>query len=233
MIGLSLSRDKSKLSLTLLLNLTTLLLLTQQVTQTVSAQEFLILNQQGQAAVNVVVYLQPSNAENRIVAAESVKAEVHQKDKQFSPYITVVQKGQEVAFVNEDDITHHIYSALGPKRFSFKLRHEQAKQLIMFETAGHVSMGCNIHDWMSGHLLVVDTPFYAITDNQGKVIFNALPEDDFSVVVWHPQLKLKDNQQLQTFHLPSEQSKVIILDAEFDSIPKQQSLDEFEFLEGY
>ncbi|GGP90321.1 hypothetical protein [Shewanella ulleungensis] len=233
MIGLSLSRDKSKLSLTLLLNLTTLLLLTQQVTQTVSAQEFLILNQQGQAAVNVVVYLQPSNAENRIVAAESVKAEVHQKDKQFSPYITVVQKGQEVAFVNEDDITHHIYSALGPKRFSFKLRHEQAKQLIMFETAGHVSMGCNIHDWMSGHLLVVDTPFYAITDNQGKVIFNALPEDDFSVVVWHPQLKLKDNQQLQTFHLPSEQSKVITLDAEFDSIPKQQSLDEFEFLEGY
>ncbi|MGI2175390.1 hypothetical protein [Shewanella ulleungensis] len=233
MIGLSLSRDKSKLSLTLLLNLTTLLLLTQQVTQTVSAQEFLILNQQGQAAVNVVVYLQPSNAENRIVAAESVKAEVHQKDKQFSPYITVVQKGQEVAFVNEDDITHHIYSALGPKRFSFKLRHEQAKQLIMFETAGHVSMGCNIHDWMSGHLLVVDTPFYAITDNQGKVIFNALPEDDFSVGVWHPQLKLKDNQQLQTFHLPSEQSKVITLDAEFDSIPKQQSLDEFEFLEGY
>ena len=233
MIGLSLSRDKSKLSLTLLLNLTTLLLLTQQVTQTVSAQEFLILNQQGQAAVNVVVYLQPRNAENRIVAAESVKAEVHQKDKQFSPYITVVQKGQEVAFVNEDDITHHIYSALGPKRFSFKLRHEQAKQLIMFETAGHVSMGCNIHDWMSGHLLVVDTPFYAITDNQGKVIFNALPEDDFSVGVWHPQLKLKDNQQLQTFHLPSEQSKVITLDAEFDSIPKQQSLDEFEFLEGY
>lgn len=237
MIGVSLNRDKKKMSLRSPLSLTALLLLTQLASQlfaqSVSAQELLILNQQGQAAVNVVVYLQPNNADNSVVTAQPAKAEVHQKDKQFSPYITVVQKGQEVAFVNEDDITHHIYSALGPKRFSFKLRHEQAQQLIMFETAGHVSMGCNIHDWMSGHLLVVDTPFYAITDSQGKVVFNALPEDDFTVSVWHPQLKLNDNQQLQTFHLPNKQPIVITLEAEFDSIPKQQSLDEFEFLEGY
>ncbi|MCT8987008.1 hypothetical protein [Shewanella phaeophyticola] len=104
---------------------------------------------------------------------------------------------------------------------------------MLFEKAGHVSMGCNIHDWMSGHLLVVDTPFYAITDSQGRVDFDSLPEDDFTVQVWHPQLKLTDNQQSQTFHLPQDQSMTITLEADFDSIPKQQSLDEFEFLEGY
>ncbi|GGP59159.1 hypothetical protein [Shewanella saliphila] len=202
-------------------------------TLSANAQQITVLNQQGQPAADLVVYLQPHHDANLVVDFVPAKAEVHQKDKQFSPYITVVQKGQEVAFVNQDDITHHIYSALGPKRFSFKLRNEQAQELILFEKAGHVSMGCNIHDWMSGHLLVVDTPFYAITDSQGQVVFDSLPEDDFTVQVWHPQLKLTDNQQSQTFHLPQEQPLTITLEAEFDSIPKQQSLDEFEFLEGY
>ncbi|WP_372941114.1 hypothetical protein [Shewanella sp.] len=229
MAVLCISSVKLKSSLKMLLVSIVALLFTQRVL----AQQITVLNQQGQPAVDLVVYLQPQNEANLVVEFVPVKAEVHQKDKRFSPYITVVQKGQEVAFVNQDDITHHIYSALGPKRFSFKLRNEQEQELILFEKSGHVSMGCNIHDWMSGHLLVVDTPFYAITDSQGQVVFDSLPEDDFTVQVWHPQLKLTDNQQSQTFHLPQEHPLTITLEAEFDSIPKQQSLDEFEFLEGY
>ncbi|MCT8987009.1 hypothetical protein [Shewanella phaeophyticola] len=77
------------------------------------AQQITVLNKQGQPTADLVVYLQPHHDANLVVDFVPVKAEVHQKDKQFSPYITVVQKGQEVAFVNEDDITHHIYSALG------------------------------------------------------------------------------------------------------------------------
>lgn len=198
-----------------------------------ASQNVLVLNAQGLPAENMVVYLVPNNPANIVTNTLPQKAEVHQKNKQFSPYITVVQKNNDVAFVNQDDITHHIYSALGPKRFSFKLRYEQAQQIITFENTGHVSMGCNVHDWMSGHLLVVDTPFYAITDANGQVAFTDLPADDFQLVVWHPQLKSTDNQQVKTFHLPSDNSITISLQAEFDSIPSQQSLDEFEFLEGY
>ncbi|AZG75201.1 hypothetical protein EGC82_14225 [Shewanella livingstonensis] len=193
----------------------------------------MVLNAEGQPAQNMVVYLLPTNPANIVTSIAPQKAEVHQKDKQFSPYITVVQKDNDVAFVNEDDITHHIFSALGPKRFSFKLRHEQEQHVLRFEKIGHVSMGCNVHDWMSGHLLVVDTPFYAVTNVQGEVTFEHLPADDFKLVVWHPQLTLPDNQQVKSLHLPSDNAITITLQAEFDSIPVQQSLDEFEFLEGY
>tara|TARA_R110000796_G_scaffold48115_5_gene115538 strand:+ start:1939 stop:2688 length:750 start_codon:yes stop_codon:yes gene_type:complete len=196
-------------------------------------QSIMVLNAQGQPAQNMVVYLLPSAPANIVTTVAPSKAEVHQKDKQFSPYITVVQKGNDVAFVNEDDITHHIFSALGPKRFSFKLRHQQQQQILRFEQTGHVSMGCNVHDWMSGHLLVVDTPFYAVTNLQGIVTFEHLPADDFKLVVWHPQLKMPDNQQVKPVHFPSDNTMTITLQADFDSIPSQQSLDEFEFLEGY
>ncbi|WP_259397209.1 hypothetical protein [Shewanella sp. SG41-4] len=200
---------------------------------TAAPQSIVVLNAQGLPAQNMVVYLLPSNPANIVTAVAPQKAEVHQKDKQFSPYITVVQKGNDVAFVNEDDITHHIFSALGPKRFSFKLRHQQEQQILRFEQTGHVSMGCNVHDWMSGHLLVVDTPFYAVTNAEGRVTFEHLPADEFKLVVWHPQLKMPDNQQAEPVHLPSENTITITLLAEFDNIPSQQSLDEFEFLEGY
>jgi plastocyanin len=196
-------------------------------------QSIAVLNAQGQPAQNMVVYLLPSDPANIVTTVAPPKAEVHQKDKQFSPYITVVQKGNDVAFVNEDDITHHIFSALGPKRFSFKLRHQQQQQILRFEQTGHVSMGCNVHDWMSGHLLVVDTPYYAVTNLEGIVAFADLPADDFKLVVWHPQLKMPDNQQVKTVHFPSDNAMTITLQAEFDNIPSQQSLDEFEFLEGY
>jgi plastocyanin len=198
-----------------------------------ASQNIVVLNAQGQPAQNMVVYLLPSNPANIVTTVAPAKAEVHQKDKQFSPYITVVQKGNDVAFVNEDDITHHIFSALGPKRFSFKLRHQQEQQILRFEKIGHVSMGCNVHDWMSGHLLVVDTPYYAVTNLEGIVTFEHLPADDFKLIVWHPQFKMPDNQQVKSFHLPSDNAITITLQAEFDSIPVQQSLDEFEFLEGY
>lgn len=199
---------------------------------TAAPQSIMVLNAQDQPVQNMVVYLLPSDPTNIVTTVAPKKAEIHQKDKQFSPYITVVQKGNDVAFLNEDDITHHIFSALGPKRFSFKLRHQQ-QQILRFEHTGHVSMGCNVHDWMSGHLLVVDTPYYAVTNLEGIVTFEDLPADDFKLVVWHPQLKMPDNQQVKTVHFSSDNAITISLQAEFDNIPSYQSLDEFEFLEGY
>lgn len=202
---------------------------------TLFAQEIHVIDNAGKGLENIVVYLLPNKPLSSDVVNSNKKAEVHQVDKQFSPYITVVQKGKDVAFVNEDDITHHIYSALGPKRFSFKLRSEQQQQIMNFEQAGHVSMGCNVHDWMSGHLLVVDTPFYGITDKQGRVSFDNIADDEYQIIVWHPQLKTPKNQISESRQLVTSQAQVVSIKviADFDDIPEQRSLDEFEFLEGY
>ena len=37
-----------------------------------------------------------------------------------------------------------------------------------FDQPGLVTLGCNIHDWMLGFILVLDTPWFAQTDKQGK-----------------------------------------------------------------
>ncbi|MCC4831306.1 hypothetical protein LMH66_01510 [Shewanella sp. 10N.7] len=185
---------------------------------------------------NMVVYLTPINEDykqQQLKMPVKKPVEVHQENKQFSPYITVMQKGYQLKFVNDDDITHHIYSASGPKRFSFKLRKDSSQKDLVFDQAGHISMGCNIHDWMSGHVLVVDTPFFGVTNNLGMVEFNSIPEVQYRLDIWHPQLQTNNNTYSQTVTTPLLETLTIQVNASMDEIPTQQSLDDFEFLEGY
>ena len=39
---------------------------------------------------------------------------------------------------------------------------------------------------MVGYIYVVDTPFFAKTDGQGRARIEGLPAGDFDVMVWHP-----------------------------------------------
>ncbi len=198
------------------------------------ASGFVIKNNQGKAVSETVVYLEPQfTGDFSAYYSSREKYDVLQKSKKFSPYITVVAKGDRPVFSNKDDITHHVYSAVGPKRFSFKLKADKSKSDITFDKAGHVPMGCNIHDWMSGHILVVDTPFYGITDTAGQISFENLPAGKYKLNVWHPQLKAKANLESAFVELPLSSPMKIKLSAGFSPVPEQSTLDEFEFLEDY
>ncbi|WP_348633905.1 hypothetical protein [Shewanella sp. WXL01] len=207
------------------------------------AANIYIMDDNNQPMENMVVYLQSNNpaafatpalaSDSSTAQALQNPVEVHQKDKQFSPYITVVQKGYQLKFVNDDDITHHIYSASGPKRFSFKLRQDGVNKDMVFDQLGHISMGCNIHDWMSGHILIVDTPHFANTDNKGLVSFDNIAPGQYQLVVWHPQLQAINNQNSYQIDLPLSKPLTLTVTDTMGEIPSQQSLDDFEFLEGY
>lgn len=199
----------------------------------VIAQDVIVESLEGEKLSNMVVYLIPLNGQVALQSAKSEPIEIHQKNKQFAPYITVLQKGYEAEFKNDDDITHHIYSALGPKRFSFKLKSEDPNKAMVFDKVGHVSMGCNIHDWMSGHVLVIDTPFYTQTDEQGIAQFGTVPDGQYELIVWHPQLQSDENQFIMPVSLPRDKIIKVKLSAKMAAIPEQKSLDDFEFLEGY
>ncbi len=203
------------------------------ISQAALAVDIQVESIEGKPLKDMVVYLVPVSAPSAAGQVTAKPIEIHQKDKKFAPYITVVQKGYEAQFKNEDDITHHIYSALGPKRFSFKLRSDDGAKSILFDKAGHVSMGCNIHDWMSGHVLVIDTPFYTQTNAQGIAHINDVPAGQYQLNVWHPQLQSEENRFIMPVMLPSSNRVEVKLTAKMAAIPEQKSLDDFEFLEGY
>ncbi|MCJ8319730.1 MAG: hypothetical protein MJK12_08850 [Colwellia sp.] len=194
---------------------------------------------------HMVVYLEPVNKpQNVVINSKPLLVEKHvvgqtviaQKDKAFIPYITVTQKGQQLSFQNQDDITHHIYSVSGKNRFSFKIKAGKEKSSPVLEHTGEVAMGCNIHDWMSGFVLVVDTPYYAQTDDNGIATLDLATGGEYQLVVWHPQLPTKNYQiaQLITVSNNDEDNEwKIKLPVHLLAIPEQENQDEFDFLEGY
>ncbi|GHF91877.1 hypothetical protein GCM10017161_19760 [Thalassotalea marina] len=159
---------------------------------------------------------------------------IDQKDKKFAPYMTVIQKGQKLTFENKDDITHHIYSVSGENRFEFKLKTGETKQTQALIGVEEIAMGCNVHDWMSGFTLVVDTPYFGKTDDKGNLSFNNLKPGNYEISVWHPQLDAEQHIQSQYFEITQGLNTLdFVLKKALLPIPTQQGQDEFDFLEEY
>ena len=123
------------------------------------------------------------------VPAPSVKqVDLEQIDKEFKPHVTIIQRGGKVMFPNRDSVSHHVYSFSEAKKFELPL-YTGASRPIVFDKAGVVTLGCNIHDWMKGYIVVVDTPFFGLSDAKGVVVIKDLPVGAWRLEVWHPRLK--------------------------------------------
>ena len=112
-----------------------------------------------------------------------------QKDMTFVPFVLVVPVGAEVAFPNLDPILHHVYSFSPAKPFELKLYGRDETRKVKFDKVGVVSVGCNIHDDMTGFIRVVDTPYAVKTNAQGEATVTGLPAGPAQVTLWHPYLK--------------------------------------------
>ncbi|WP_100635538.1 methylamine utilization protein [Marinomonas sp. ef1] len=119
---------------------------------------------------------------NNAVRTPNTVAVMDQIDESFVPRVLVVQKAQYVSFPNSDDIRHHVYSFSQPKTFEIKLYKGTEVAPILFDKAGLVVLGCNIHDDMIGYIIVADNTFALKTDQDGKVRIPAKSGD--SVSLW-------------------------------------------------
>lgn len=204
----------------------------------VMATEFKVTDVLGAPASGIAVYLIPQDESklNDLWANQtntaSTKTIISQENKKFSPYLSVTSKQNPIVFDNKDDITHHIYSIDKENSFDFKLRSGEQKSDISFAKKTTIAMGCNIHDWMAGHLLIVDTPFYGITNIDGKVVFSDLPDIGFKLKLFHPQLSEVDNDREITFTLTTKPFLVKLIEP-ITATPLQQDTSEFDFVEGY
>lgn len=136
----------------------------------------------GQAVADAVVYAEPSGAGS---ATKSASAEIEQKEKRFIPLVTVVQTGTAIAFPNNDTVRHHAYSFSPARPFELKLYSGKPAAPILFDKAGTVVIGCNIHDHMIAYVQVVETPYFGKTDDHGVAHLNGLPPGKYLLKTWH------------------------------------------------
>ena len=142
----------------------------------------------GRPVEDAVVLAMPRNRQLLEGVRPPGRIVIEQIDKEFVPYVKPVHVGSQVHFPNRDTVLHHVYSFSPAKRFELPLYSGIEAAPIRFDQPGPVVIGCNIHDWMIGHVYIADTPFFAKTGTDGKAVIENLPTGDYVVRVWHPQM---------------------------------------------
>ncbi len=140
----------------------------------------------GNPVGDAVAYLSPVGAPVQVHPPDQPVAIV-QKGQEFIPYVTAVVVGTRVVFPNEDTVQHHVYSVSPAKRFEIPLYIGDAKETIVFDREGVVTLGCNIHDWMVAYVVVLSTPYFAKTGADGTAEVSGLGKGSYRLEVWHPR----------------------------------------------
>ena len=144
-----------------------------------------VVDEQGRPVPGAVVFLDSPQASK--VVRPMAQVDMAQQNKRFVPDVLLVTRGTPVAFPNRDTVRHHVYSFSPTKRFELKLYVGTPAQPVVFDQPGVAVLGCNIHDQMSAHVVVVDTPVFAKTDASGVARLD-LPAGDHQLKTWHPRM---------------------------------------------
>jgi hypothetical protein len=115
-----------------------------------------------------------------------------QVDKDFVPYVNPVLVGTPVTFPNRDQVHHHVYSFSPAKRFELPLYVGTPAKPVVFDTAGVVVLGCNIHDWMIAYIYVSESPYFAKSGADGVTKLANLPAGSYQVRAWHPRMDITE-----------------------------------------
>ncbi len=153
-----------------------------------------VIDAAGQPVADAVIYAVAAPG-TRVAAQTAGVVVIEQKDREFIPYVTSVQVGTTVHFPNRDPLMHHVYSFSPAKSFEIKLYAGDAPTGFLFDKAGTVTLGCNIHDWMIGYIYVVDTPHFAKTGADGRARIGNIGNGEFEVHVWHPLQRVASGSQ--------------------------------------
>jgi plastocyanin len=139
-------------------------------------------------------------------AASLPTKQVTQKDLTFIPSLLPVRIGTKVEFPNLDDTYHNIFSYSPAKRFDLGRYRpdERPVPTQVFDKPGLVILRCDIHEHMRGLILVLNTPYFVMTDTNGHFRLEGLPAGHYTLKAWvdsrttrEKPVELKSGQTLQ------------------------------------
>jgi plastocyanin len=138
------------------------------------------------SAENIAVYVDAVPGKKFDPPARHVL--VDQKKMAFAPHVQVVLQGTTVDFQNSDPVGHNVYwpSISGNKKLAHNLGTWPIGQskAFQFNDLGSAPLLCNVHPEMSGYLVVVPTPYFAVTDKAGNFEIKGVPAGQYTLKTW-------------------------------------------------
>ncbi|MBZ5560626.1 MAG: carboxypeptidase regulatory-like domain-containing protein [Acidobacteriia bacterium] len=152
-------------------------------------QETYMVGADGKSLGNVFVYVKDGLG-NYSYDPPTGEATIDQKDCRYHPHVFGMRVGQTLTIVNSDPTLHNIHAMpKGNAEFNngqpiqgMKMTHTFSAKEVM------VPFKCDVHGWMNAYVGVLDHPYFAISDKDGKFDISNLPPGTYTLEAWHEKL---------------------------------------------
>jgi hypothetical protein len=152
---------------------------------------------------NAVVILRPFG---RPMASRPQQIVLDNQHCAFVPHVQVTPVGSELLLKNSDPILHTVHARLGRETL-FNVGLPKWRQVTKrLDRSGVVRIDCDVlHTWMSAAIVVSDSPYYGVSDEQGKFAIEVLSAGDYEAEVWHERLGIQKQilslREAESIHL--------------------------------
>ena len=133
---------------------------------------------------NVVIFLKDAPAR----AVTPMRVGIRQRNETFTPRVVVVPVGSEVDFPNDDPYYHNVFSLSRSRAFNLGRYPKGQTRVVRFDKPGIVKVFCDIHSHMSAAVVVLNHPWYAVPDDEGRFEIENVPPGHRQLVAWHERL---------------------------------------------
>lgn len=122
-------------------------------------------------------------------------AVVDQKNMAFIPHVLPLIKGTTVDFLNSDTVQHNVYSPDAvADNFNLGTWMKGETRPFTFNKLGIATIRCNVHVDMLAYVLVLQNPYFARVDNEGRFSFVNVPEGKYVIKLWNKRYKAVDQK---------------------------------------
>lgn len=112
-----------------------------------------------------------------------------QRNCAYSPHVLLAPVNTPIRILNDDGILHNIHT-FGKKNRPVNLAQPKSTEELQltFKRPERVPVKCDVHGWMSAWIVVVDNPYYVVTDSEGKFTLDGIPAGTYTVTCWQESL---------------------------------------------
>lgn len=139
---------------------------------------------EGNGLANVFVYIK-QGAQKTPPAGEGQLLD--QIGCMYEPYVMGVVTGQKFKIRNSDPLLHNVHATPKVnKEFNFaQVSKGQVNERSFDAPEVLVRIKCDVHPWMFAYVGVVDHPYFAVTDKDGKFTIKNVPAGKYTVEAVH------------------------------------------------
>ena len=140
-------------------------------------------------SADAVIYVEKVPGTSFPVPKEHAK--INQKNLKFNPHVLPILVGTTVDFLNSDDVLHNVFS---PDACSEKMNlgtwpKGESRSFTFKQPGCTATMLCNVHPEMQAYVLALETPYYAVSSENGTYEIKNVPAGKYTLKIWHEKLK--------------------------------------------